>query len=244
MKLNTLLSEIGFSENETRVYLAALELGKGSAQRIAKVAGVPRTTAYAILEKLVGRGVVGKTLERGKLRFVGEPPSRLVALVRGLEYELEQNLPELEAVFNKNGAKPKIIFYEGKEAIQKVYDDTLAEAPEEILEWNTDEFFEHDKYHIDRLYIDKRVKKKIHAKRIAAAGSRYEKNLRFDRAELSETRIVPANVFSPDIEVNIYNNKVAFINYVESMSIIIESPAIAKAMKQAYELSWKGAKLS
>lgn len=241
MRLENILPQLGFSENETKIYLSTLEVGQGSAQQIAKSASLPRTTAYSILEKLAERGVVGKTLTRGKLRFIAEPPSRLLSLVRSVEHDLEAMLPELEAVYNKNGSKPKIVFYEGKEAIQKVYDDTLAEKPKEILEWNTDQFFEYDKYHIDRLYIDKRVKRGIHAKRIAAAGSRYEKNMHFDKAELSETRIVSSSEFAPDIEVNIYNNKVAFINYVESMSVIIESKPIADAMRQAYELSWRGA---
>ena len=42
--------------------------------------------------------------------------------------------------------------------------------------------------------------------------------------------------------MNIYNNKVAFLNYAEDMSIIIESKPIADAMRQAYNLSWQGAK--
>lgn len=69
-----------------------------------------------------------------------------------------------------------------------------------------------------------------------------EKHRYLDKKELAETRIVPKENFNPRIEVNIYNNKVAFLNYAENMSVIIESPAIAEAMKQAYELSWKGAK--
>ena len=49
-------------------------------------------------------------------------------------------------------------------------------------------------------------------------------------------------MFWPGIEVNIYGDKVAFLNYAENMSVIIESKAIAKAMRQAYHLSWIGAK--
>jgi hypothetical protein len=54
---------------------------------------------------------------------------------------------------------------------------------------------------------------------------------------------VPKDKFWPGIEVNIYNNKVAFLNYAEKMSVIIESPAIAEAMRQVYELSWRGAEI-
>jgi transglutaminase/protease-like cytokinesis protein 3 len=78
---------------------------------------------------------------------------------------------------------------------------------------------------------------------MAAKGSKWQyKNQPKDGQELSETLILPEEIFSPNIEVNIYNNKVAFLNYAENMSVIIESKAIAEAMKQVYELSWRGAK--
>lgn len=243
MSIDNILSQLGFSKNETRIYLAALELATASAQAIAAEAGLPRTTAYSVLTKLVRRGVIGKTLVRGKTRFVARPPETLLTVVAGLHNELKKTLPELTARYNRKESRPKIIFYEGPAAIQQVLDDTLKTRPEEILEWNTDEFFKHDTYNIDRRYIDKRVKLGIRARRIAGSGSGWQtKHQRHDKSELSETVIVPKKIFWPNIEVNIYADKVAFINYVEKMSLIIESPAIAEAMRQAYELSWRGAK--
>ena len=64
----------------------------------------------------------------------------------------------------------------------------------------------------------------------------------FDDIELAETIIVPKDSFWPQIEVNIYNNKIVFMNYAENMSVIIESKAITDAMRQIYKLSWIGAK--
>lgn len=243
MHIETILNRLGFSKNETKIYLAALELPAASAQAIAKEATLPRTTAYTVLEKLARRGLVAKTLFRGKTRFIAEPPHHLLEMVSELNTALKKALPELAARYNKKETKPKIIFYEGATAIQKVLDDTLATRPTEILEWNTDEFFKRETYSIDRLYIDKRVRLGIRARRIAGSGSGWQtKHQRYDQAELSTTIIVPKSSFWPNIEVNIYNNKVAFINYVEKMSLIIESQPIADAMRQAYELSWQGAK--
>jgi hypothetical protein len=59
---------------------------------------------------------------------------------------------------------------------------------------------------------------------------------------LSETIAVPRKIFWPGIEVNIYANKVVFMNFAENNSVLIESKAIADAMRQAYYLSWLGAK--
>ncbi len=242
MQIQQLLKKLGFSENETRVYLAALELGLSSAQDIAEKAQIKRTTGYSVLNYLVNRGIVGKTKKKGKTRFLAEPPERLLTLIKEIESGIKQALPELDAIYNKKETKPKIIFFEGETAVQKVYDDTLKENPKEILEWNTNAYFE--KTTVDSRYIQKRVLQNIKAKRIAGKGSKWDtKHKYLDQKELSETVIVPKEIFNPSIEVNIYNNKVAFLNYAENMSVIIESKAIADAMRQAYELSWAGAKL-
>ncbi len=241
MDIEKIFKQLGFSKNEASIYVASLEMGKASAQDIAKKAGLKRTTAYSVLDYLVDRGVVGKTEERGKTRFVAEAPDKLLTIINNIQSDIKKALPELNAIYNKSETKPKIKFYEGDEAIQNVYDDTLREKPEEILEWNTNEYF--DRFPKDHAYIDKRVKLGIKARRMAGEGSDWQiKHKRFDPAELSETLIVPRDQFWPEIEVNIYKNKVAFMNYTENMSVIIESASIAKAMRQVYELSWKGAK--
>lgn len=241
MTKEQLLQKIGFSQNEARVYLAALESGLSSAQNIAAKAGLQRTTTYSVLKYLVNRGVVGKSQIRGKTKYKAEPPAKLIATIKDLEQEIEKQLPEFEAVYNASEKKPKIIFYEGKQAIQNIYDDTLREKPTEILEWNTDAYFDYPT--VDPTYIAKRMDLDIRAKRIAGSSSRWQtKHKTYDASELAETLIVPKEKFWPTVEVNIYGNKVAFMNYADEMSIIIENKAIAEAMKQAYYLSWLGAR--
>jgi predicted DNA-binding transcriptional regulator len=240
-EIDKVLNQLGFSQNEAKIYLAALELGRASAQDIAQKAGIKRTTAYFVLGYLVNRGVVAKTLLKRKMRFVAEPPDKLLNMTSDLEHRIKKALPELEAIYNKNEAKPKITFFEGEHAIQSVYDDTLRDKPDEILEWNTNAYF--DRPDVDQDYVHKRIALGIKAKRIGGQGSVWDMKHKYrDAKELSETLIVPKDLFWPEVEVNIYGHKVAFMNYAENMSVIIESKAIARAMRQAYELSWLGAK--
>jgi predicted DNA-binding transcriptional regulator len=243
MQIDTLLQDIGFSKNEAKVYIASLGLGIASAQEIAKQADLPRTTVYSVLEYLVARGVVGKTVQQGKMRFLAEPPYKLLSILNELRAEVEKSLPQLEALYNRNETKPKIIFYEGKGAIRKMFDDTLEVQPKEILMWNSNDYFDFEKYSHDKEYIDTRVQLGIHAKRICGEGSLWHtKHKPRDAQELSETCVVPKQLFAPGIEVNIYANKVVFMNFAENNGIIIESRAIADAMRQVYHLSWLGAR--
>ncbi len=244
MKLDKFLNQVGFKTNEVAIYLAALETGLTSPPELANKTGLPRTTINLILKHLVERGFIGKTLIKKRVHYLAEPPDKILGHLKELLKYGEEILPELEARYNQSEHKPRIVFYEGVNAVQKVYDDTLATKPTEILEWNTDAYFA-GKQHVDRHYIAKRMKLGIKAKRIAGSGSKWDTHHRhYDSSELAETIIVPRDLFWPEIEVNIYGNKVAFLNYAENISVIIESKAIASAMRQAYHLSWIGAKQS
>ena len=61
--MNHLISQlvkVGLNEKESRVYLALLELGSGTAYAVAKKAGIKRPTAYIVLDELRKRGLVLK----------------------------------------------------------------------------------------------------------------------------------------------------------------------------------------
>ena len=45
------LTSLGLQDNEARVYLALLELGRGNVTEVSKAAGLNRTSGYDILER-------------------------------------------------------------------------------------------------------------------------------------------------------------------------------------------------
>ena len=65
------LTQLGFTEEESKVYLAALELGGSYASGIAKKAGVPRVNCYHTLDKLVRKGVMSTFIKNPVLRGAG-----------------------------------------------------------------------------------------------------------------------------------------------------------------------------
>lgn len=231
-----ILTNLGLSPNETNIYLAALELGQTSAQRIAQKAQIKRTTTYSVLEGMVKKSFILKTNKDGHHQYIAENPKNLAERFKAHQKSFENVLPELEAIHNKREVKPKVLFFEGKDGILKVYEDTLKERPEEILEFNTSEIFKaFESFPID--YVEERKKRNIHALRIGPKDEQYSKHAKLDAEELSETKLIKN--FDIPIEINIYNNKVAFMSYTDKIGLIIESEGIAKSMKKIYELLWE-----
>ncbi len=124
MTLAAELQKFGLSDKEAKVYLATLELGRGTAQNIAIKSGVNRGTTYSILETLIEKGLC-REREQNKMAFYTAAEPDDIYLMFDLEKKqlirkeqlLEKILPQLKAVNNSHADKPEIRFYEGKRGI-------------------------------------------------------------------------------------------------------------------------------
>lgn len=134
----TQLIKVGLSEKEAKVYLATLELGAETAQRIARKAGVNRATTYVILQGLMKKGMTSTFSKGKKTFFSAEPPEQLDHLLRKQEEDifeqrrdLEKIIPELRALYNRAEGKPKVRFFEGEEGVHALIGEFFRKLPRE-----------------------------------------------------------------------------------------------------------------
>jgi sugar-specific transcriptional regulator TrmB len=100
-----LLRKFGFTEKEAVLYLALLQLGRATARDLATQAGLNRSTTYAILQPLAGRGLVSIHETKSSTWYAASPPEYLVTWLHQEAYrraELAQAaealLPQLHAL--------------------------------------------------------------------------------------------------------------------------------------------------
>lgn len=240
------LIELGFSDKEAKVYLALLEMGRGTASQIARAAGIQRTTAYNILDILVSKKLVLLSGREPKEEYAAEAPEKIVELLKeqAKDYQTklgkaEKLIPQLKSM-QRIGERPKIRFYEGKAGLIEVYEDTLT-STEEIRAYATldDMYAALPGYFPD--YFKRRAKKKIAARAIVPLTKAAEERVKHNKEEMRTTILIPEDKFRFSPEINIYDNKVMIASWREKLGIIIESSEIADAMKKIYELAWQGA---
>jgi len=245
--LQTALSDLGFSEKETKVYLALLEIGRGTVSAIARAASINRTTGYNILDSLVSQGLVRISGKEPKEEYVAESPTVIPALLKqkiaGYEAQLKKAtklVPQLATIHNVTD-RPKVKFYEGREGLIEVYEDTLT-SHEEIKAYATlDDMYQAlPGYFPD--YFKRRARKKIPIKAIIPATPAANERIKYDKEEMRTSALIPEKQFRFSPEINIYDNKVMIASWREKLGIIIESAEIADAMKKIYELAWAEAK--
>jgi sugar-specific transcriptional regulator TrmB len=240
MNLSTQLTQFGLNEKQAVVYLALLELGASSVINIAKKTGILRTTVYDVLIELEKKGLLTQTKKAKKRLFLAQDPENLEKILEEKKNRLQELMPALKSLINTSGTKPVIRYYEGLEGIKEVYRDTL-KYKGKLFAFVTENIISKLGQNFADEYKTKRVKAQITVQVIGPDTQEIKEYKKTDQKDLKETRLVPKEDFPFSIEMNIYGNKVAFMNFQESLGLIIESNEIAKNMQFLFELAWRGA---
>jgi len=239
--LSQIIQNLGFSENEVKIYLALIELGIANVADIADKSGVKRTSCYVILEALSQKGLVIKTQVKSKQQYSAESPERLMSLAEERQKVLGAALPELKSLFNLSETKPRIRFYEGRQGYISICEDSLERSENEILFiGNLDNLHEVVTTEWDNaVYIPTRVKTNKHI-RIATLESESMKNLqKKDPEQLREIRFLTGQVRF-DASMFIYGDTISIISSEkELMGLIIDSKPIAQMARTMFEISWQ-----
>lgn len=246
-ELTQSLEQLGFSDKEAQVYLALLELGRGTVTQIGQKAGINRTTGYSVLSTLVSKNMVTVSGKEPKQEYVAESPDTITQLLHDrigtIQKQLSQvqNLiPRLKAVHSV-GSRPKVIFYEGVKGVEQVYEDTLTSKETIRAYANVSEMHQALPKYFPK-YYQRRAGKDIHVRAIIPSNEAGKKRANKDEMELRESALIPSDKYYFAPEICVYDNKVMIASWREKLGIIIESQEIADSMKVAFELAWQEAK--
>lgn len=245
------LEHLGLTDKESRVYLAALEMGPSPVQDISHKAHVNRATTYVMIESLSVRGLMS-TFQKGKKRFyAAESPERLMTIVEReqkvlaeKQSELMKAMPMLEALYNAEGAKPQVRYLEGAEGVKTV------RALFEKLSGDSVEIVPFDDVHETKELMG-REREEHHATlrnrgikyRILAVTSNQDPSCLPDLGE-GEWRILPPERFPIHGSFVVRADYVFLFSYRSAiLSVVIRSQEIADALRAIFELAWNGSKV-
>jgi len=241
---DNLLQELGLDQKSSAVYLAALERGETLLLPLAAQAGVKRPTLYEILPRLHVLGLIAYGRQGKRRTVIAQDPSRLLALQEERTAALRKVVPELLSRKRAVGDKPRVSSYEGVEGIKQVYEDTLLEdVPMRSFLKPQSINAEVERYLLGT-YAPRRAKKGIRIKNLVSGKQSEGGALLEKKGFHRENRYVNQKDFPAEIEMLIYSNKVAFINYgaeSEPMGIVIESKEVAQTLRSLHTLAWQHA---
>lgn len=91
-----LLTQIGLTESEIKVYFALLELESGTVGPIIEKAKVPDSKIYSILEKLKEKGLASFVIKNNVKHFQASDPKNLIMILNEKEREILEQKKDLE----------------------------------------------------------------------------------------------------------------------------------------------------
>lgn len=243
MDLNKVLENIGLGEKEAKVYLVLLELKEALPSLIAKRAGVKRPTTYLILEQLVKKGLASRVKKGAYYYFQPVNPHSILEDQHKKYNDLEKALPELLQLHTLYSVRPQVSFFEGKEGIIRIMEDSLKSSTE-LLCWADTTLATgtllRDYY---PSYIKTKVQRKLWVRGIFSydkAALKYKKN---GEKELREVYLIPKEKYPFKNEINIYDNKIAIVSHQDQIGVIIENKSIADTQRAIFNFAFEYAKV-
>lgn len=243
MQIKEVLGQLGMHEKKAEVYLACLESGGATAYLIAKKIGLKRPTVYDIINHLMREGLIYKSVRGNVKYFSPADPEKLLKLLQEKEESIKVVMPELQRLYNSPSQKPMIRYFEGKEGIKEMYEDSLRSCRkgDQILAYVGQDVLRYLPDYTED-YVTRRVEKGIVLRGIYKKDEYILEYIKKNAAQLRVSKVLDEKDFPVDNETNIYKNKVAIATYGQEMfGMIIESEEIAKTQRALFELAWKAA---
>ncbi len=241
------LQEVGLQEKEAKIYLAALELGQSTVQKIAQKADIKRPTTYFIIEGLMKRGVMSSFYQGKRQYFVAENPERLLEMLEKDRQEIARReerfktlLPQLSSINNRHKDKPVVKYYEGKEGVVSMVKEHLKMGRGQEVR------MAHSRDVIASVFDEatlKELSKDRSAHSVKARGI-----YTWSKGEISSSGNSEVIKLSPDefpitCDIAIFNESIRIASLKDRIvGVVIEDKEIAKSFQAIFDLAWKWAR--
>lgn len=238
IEIEKLLIQLGFTKNETTVYLALFELGKCRAGEIIDFTKLHRNLVYTALDEFVKRELVTKTEVNGVATFTANDPSRLLEEIDQRRELAEQFAEEIK---KKQEESPReVTIYEGLEGLKRATKRTLSApegetvyvfgaAPHTMLPDLSMRWQKYDK---------SRIKRGIHFKGLYGRNTSKDILEQKNALPLTDAKYMPQGIEVP-MWFNVCGDISSIVAIDENpLAFNIKSKTIADGLKKYFEYLW------
>ncbi|MFZ2253188.1 MAG: helix-turn-helix domain-containing protein [Minisyncoccia bacterium] len=237
--LITSLQDIGLSEKEARVYLTLLQLGPSNPYKIAKRSGLKRPTAYVIAEELIQKNCIVQTPGE-KHTYIARSPESLFEEYEKKILDAKKFLPEFQALKGGIADKPTVLYFEGKHGMKQALMYGAKDMHnKEIVGFYADPDFTTKETQAQSFeFNDYRIAHNIRLRGLLTETESLKGFEKYIKDDTFVAKFIPKDMYSSNASLEFYPNFIKILFYDTSIGVIIESPTVAKAMRQIFEMLW------
>jgi sugar-specific transcriptional regulator TrmB len=226
-----ILRELGLSDKEISIYLALLRFGTVTATKIAQETSIDRTTSYRFLSSLINKGLVSYVIKNNVKYFTAANPAKFVQDLKNKLEQVNDILPDLDALANLPKEDTKVELYKGKEGLKTVMKDILRERKPYTFIGEVEKFFTELP-----IYTQQWLKQ---VERLNIKGKLICNNMaKFQVAKTESYRLISNNYISR-ISTWTYANKSAlFIWSIPFFAVVIENKDVTQSNVNFFNFLW------
>jgi HTH-type transcriptional regulator, sugar sensing transcriptional regulator len=242
MDLTSALQDLGLTDKQSRIYLALLQYGEGTAYEAAKQSGIKKPTAYVLLEEMVERRIVKKVLHPKATRYAAIDPVEIFVIARSKFERAEAALPELRAMSKSKNQRVRAEYFEGLSGVREMYQNITADDSKEQIAFyahGRDTSPELMKYwlELNKEYAQQGIKRRGITTNDPSLKDYL--NYKVTPKEFIEFKALSPKIYDSNISIEVFGAYTRILSHKYLQGIIIDNPDVASVMKQIFEIVWK-----
>lgn len=236
-----IFKEIGFTDAETKIYVALLGLGTVPASPIIHKTKLQNSVVHLTLQKLIDKGTVSFVKKGNKRYFTAARPKTILKLIEEKKKKYQNLLPELETLNDTNERQEAAIF-EGFNGLKVALQELILDSKpkDEYLYFsfytkNSDDFENVFNYYKE--FEKERKRKKIIVKGIVPETLRKKERFWEERENIKFVKHpIPLNI-------SIFQDKILMTAWEDrKITFLINSKQMAKQYRDLFYTIWKPVK--
>jgi len=246
-----ILEKIGMTKGEIKVYFSLLKLGECTVTPLVRNSNVSKSKVYDILEKLIGRGLVGYAIKDKKRFFHASDPVKIFDYLEKKEAEfikekkeVEKIMPFLRSKTSETIENQKAVIYEGINGYETVRNELLSELPsgENLLVIGAPALanIKYDERLLE--FHRKREKRRIGMKIVYNLDAKRFAEKR-KKLKLTQVKFMYENTITPSwIEIFKKSVLIGVISEDYLFCFVIKDLKVAESFRHYFNIIWKIAK--
>ena len=236
-----ILSDLGFTNAEIKIYLTLLELGESAAGSIIEKSKLQSSVVHSTLNKLIEKGFISFIQKGQRKYYQASNPKNISEYIDEKKKQYEKLLPELLKKQERKKEKPKIRAFKGKKGIKELFYELLNTESKELFSQGAPI----ESTQIMGKTFWKNYGKKLKAKKLKIKiiyNESFREKLEDMKGLNAESRFTKKG-FEPLTETFIVGDKVGIIIWTEEpLGILIQNKTAAESYKVFWEQNWNLAK--
>jgi len=240
------LKELNLTNGQIKVYEAILELGNTGVQKIQEKTSLERRAIYDILNKLIEKGFITYTVEKGIRSYQCTSPDNIKDAIENKQEilnDLTKKLPEIKDIFEFSKPEIRAEVYRGNDAMKSLLNEALGYDTYWIGGNSGVEQYTEDMRFWFKRWMKKRVENKKFMYDLVDYGTHLEdlkpKDIKKHKENYYKYHQLPKYLKSPMVII-MFGNKVCQVLWSkQSFGFVIESKDIKESFMKYFHYFWR-----